>query len=111
MRHRSALTITRQRTRELFDHWFDAELTDTVVDLIPEEPLTSLDMEHAVVADALQRCELELEPNEGRNVALRVPAAAGEDLIFRACSSWCEKLIRKAAPRALRRLLERPSVH
>ena len=133
-----------QRTRELFDHWFDAELTDTVVDLIPEEPLTASDLEHAVVADALQHCawcDLELEPNEGRNVALRVPererlasreglsltlfvdeeqalagifttrdspaAAAGEDLIFRACSSRCEKLIRKEAQRALRLLLKR----
>ena len=137
-------TWPAQRTRELFDRWFDAELTETVVDLIPEEPLTASDMEHAVVADVLQHCawcDLELEPTEGRNVTLTVPererlasreglsltlfvdeeralagivttedspaAAAGEDLIFRACSSRCEKLIRKEAPRALRRLLER----
>ena len=33
-------------------------------------------------------------------------AAAGEDVIFRACTSRCEKLIRKEAPRALRRLLD-----
>jgi hypothetical protein len=132
-----------QRTRRLFDDWFDAEMTDTVVDLIPEEPLTAADIEHAAVADALQHCAwcgLELDPNEGRNVALRVPererlasreglsltlfvdeeqslsgilttrespaAAAGEDLMFRACSSRCEKLIRKEAPRGLRRLLK-----
>jgi hypothetical protein len=31
-------------------------------------------------------------------------ARAGEDLLFRACSSRCEKLIRKHVPRALRRL-------
>jgi hypothetical protein len=130
------------RTRELFDQWFAAELTDTVIDLTPDEPLTEGDVEAAAIADALQHCawcDLELEPDEGRRVAIKVlererlaareglaltlfvdeeqalpgiftaqdspPAAAGEDLIFRACSSRCEKLIRKEAPRALRRLL------
>lgn len=136
-----------QRTRELFDRWFDAELTDTVVDLIPEEPLTQADMEHAALTDVLHHCawcDLELEPTEGRNVTFTVPerdrlasreglsltlfvdkeqalagivtsedspaAAAGEDLLFRACSSRCEKRIRKEAPRALRRLLEHLAV-
>ena len=32
-------------------------------------------------------------------------AANGEDLIFRACTSRCEKLIRKSVPKALNRLL------
>jgi hypothetical protein len=131
------------RTRELFDRWFDVELTDTVVDLIPDEPLTASDMEQAALADAMLHCawcDLTLDPNEGRRVGLRVPererlesregltltlfvneerglsgiltgrdspaAAEGEDLVFRACSSRCEKLIRKEAPRALRRLLK-----
>jgi hypothetical protein len=131
------------RTRPLFDDWFDVELTDSVVDLIPEEPLTSADMESAAVDDALRHCawcDLALDPDEGRNVALKLAAererlaeregraltlivdddhavsgiltardssaaAAGEDLVFRACTSACEKRIRKEVPRALRRLL------
>ena len=132
------------RTRELFEDWFDVELTDTVVDLAPDEPLTGAEMEMAAVSDALNHCawcDLELEPDGGRNVGLSVPererlasreglaltlllddeqpltgiltardspaAAAGDDFIFRACTSRCEKLIRKKAPHALRRLLER----
>jgi len=130
-------------TRELFDAWFSVELSDTVVDLGPDEPLTEGEVEMAAVDDALQHCawcDLELEPDEGRRVGLQVAdrerlhfreglalslfvdderalagvlttrdsaaAAAGEDLVFRACSSRCEKLIRKEAPRALRRLLK-----
>ncbi len=131
------------RTRELFDGWFAAELTEAVVDLAPDEPLTEADMEFASMNDALLHCawcDLELEPDEGRSVGFRVTdrerlayreglvlslivddqhiltgilttrdsdaAAAGDDLLFRACTSRCEKLIRKEAPRALRRLLE-----
>ena len=131
------------RTRQLFDHWFAAELTDSVVDLTPDEPLSETDMEMAAVNDALQHCawcDLQLGPNEGRHVGLKVaererlasreglaltlfvdeekvlpgivttpdsPAGvAGEDLVFRACSSRCEKLIRKKAPPALSRLLK-----
>ena len=126
----------------MFDRWFAVELTDTVVDLAPEEPLTEAEMEDAAIADALQHCawcELELDPDEGRRVGIEVPererlasreglaltlsvdeeqvlrgiltardspaAAEGDDLMFRACTSRCEKLIRKEAPRALRRLL------
>jgi hypothetical protein len=136
-------TWPEPRTREMFDRWFAAELTDTVVDLTPEEPLTEADMEEAAVADALQHCawcDLELEPNEGRNVGIKVAererlasreglaltllvdeeraltgiltavdspaAAAGDDLVFKACTSRCEKLIRKEAAPALRRLLK-----
>ena len=33
-------------------------------------------------------------------------ARAGEDLLFRACPSRCEKAIRKAVPKALRKLLQ-----
>jgi len=130
-------------TRELFDAWFGVELTDTIVDLAPEEPLTEAEMEQAAVDHVLLHCawcDLELEPDEGRRVGFEIadrerlesreglafplviddeqvlsgivttpdsPAAAeGADLVFRACSSRCEKLIRKEAPRALRRLLE-----
>ena len=35
-------------------------------------------------------------------------AAAGDDLVFRACTSRCGKMIRKEASRALRRLHELP---
>jgi len=136
-------TWPAQRTRELFEDWFDVELTDTVIDLAPDEPLGEAEMEMAAISDALNHCAwcgIELEPDEGRNVGLSVAererlasreglaltlfaddekpltgivtgrdspaAAAGEDLIFRACTSRCEKLIRKKAPHALRRLLE-----
>jgi hypothetical protein len=135
------------RTRELFDRWFTVELTDTVVDLSPDEPLTSAEAEDAALTDVLTHCawcDLELEPDEGRGVALEIadraplasregltlvlsvdderalsgiltardsPAALeGEDLIFRACTSRCEKLIRKEARIALRRLLRNPPV-
>ena len=134
-------TWPEPRTRELFDLWFAVELTDTVVDLAPDEPLTEADVEFESVSDALVRCawcDLELEPGEGRHVGFKVAdrerlasreglvlsllvddervlngivttrdsdaAAAGDDLLFRACTSRCEKLIRKEVPRALRRL-------
>jgi len=136
-------TWPEPRTRDLFDTWFDAEITDTVVDLTPDEALSEEELELAAVADALAHCawcDLEIEPNEGRHVGIQVPnrervasregsvlvlltkddqplagilttpdspeAAAGDDLIFRACTSRCEKLIRKEAPRALRRLVD-----
>ena len=136
-------TWPASRTRELFDLWFDVELTDSVVDLAPDEPLSEADMEAAAVDDAWHHCawcDLELEPEQGRRVGVKISdreplasreglaitlftsdeqalpgilsardseaAAAGEDLVFRACTSRCEKLIRKEAPRALRRLLE-----
>ncbi len=135
-------TWPEPRTRELFDLWFAAELTDTVVDLAPDEPLTEADVELDSVNYALVHCawcDLELEPDEGRRVGFKVAdrerlahreglvlslliddervltgivtprdsdaAAAGDDLLFRACASRCEKLIRKEVPRALRRLL------
>ena len=129
------------RTRAVFDAWFDAELTDAVIDLTPEEPLTSADLEVAEVSYTLLHCawcDLELEPQEGRSVGFKVanrvhfagregltlplpvneervvvgiltapdsPAAeAGDDYVFRACTSHCEKMLRKEVPRALRRL-------
>jgi hypothetical protein len=35
-------------------------------------------------------------------------ARAGEDLVFRACTSRCEKGIRKAVPKALRKVVRSP---
>ena len=63
------------RTRAVFDAWFDAELTDAVIDLTPEEPLTSADLEVAEVSYTLLHCawcDLELEPQEGRSVGFKV---------------------------------------
>src|SRR5919197_4610379 len=58
-----------ERTREMFDQWFDAEVTDSVFDLDPDEPLTETDVEVADLAHAFHTCawcELELEKDEGR---------------------------------------------
>ena len=127
------------RTREMFDAWFDAEITDTVFDLVPEEPMTETDVELADISDALHFCawcDLEIEEGQGRFVGFRLSdrdrfadraglavslridrdrsvlgmvapdnstEADGEDLGFRACSSRCEKALRKAVPKALRK--------
>jgi hypothetical protein len=127
-------------TREMFDSWFDADVTSAVYDLTPDEPLTEADVEMLELDDALHRCawcDAELGDDDGRFVAfmladrtrlahragLVVPirldeerivigvmsladsdqARDGEDLAFRACSSRCEKALRKAVPRALRK--------
>jgi ribosomal protein L24E len=128
------------RTREMFDAWFDAEITDTVFDLAPDEPLTEADGELADLSEAFRLCawcDLEIEEGQGRFVGFKLPdrdrfadragltvslriddelsllgvvtpdnspeAEDGTDLAFRACSSRCEKAIRKAVPRALRK--------
>jgi hypothetical protein len=130
------------RTREMFDRWFGAELTESVIDLDPEEPLTETDVELADLADAFQTCAwcgLELEKDAGRMtgfpladregfasreglvlpiqidkddvvVGIVTPrdsddARAGNDLLFRVCSSRCEKIVRKLVPKALRRMV------
>jgi hypothetical protein len=133
------------RTRELFDQWFGAELTESVIDLDPTEPLTETDVELADLADAFQTCawcELEIEKDEGRTtgfplvdrerfegregLVLPIPidkddvlvgivtprdsddARAGNDLLFRVCSSRCEKIVRKLVTKALRRITPSP---
>ncbi len=56
-------------TREMFDAWFNAEMTDTVIDLAPDEPLTEADMDLEDLDMALHTCawcERELEEGEGR---------------------------------------------
>jgi ribosomal protein L24E len=130
------------RTREMFDQWFGAGLTESVIDLDPESPLTQRDVELVDLADAFQTCawcDLELEKGEGRTtgfpladrerfasreglvlpiqidkedvlVGIVTPrdsddARAGNDLLFRVCSSRCEKVIRKLVPKALRRMV------
>lgn len=129
------------RTREMFDAWFDAELTDTVIDLVPEQPLTQIDVESADLDEALHFCawcDLEIDEGQGRFVGFtlehrdqfahrfgltlplnigrermilgvvkpddpRLPAEA-DDLVFRVCTSRCEKALRKVVPGALKKL-------
>jgi hypothetical protein len=131
-------TWPEPRTRQMFDEWFDAEIVDTVIDLVPEEPLSEGEVEKAEIQYALSHCawcDLELEPENRRVVSLSLadraalasregltvvipssdriltgimttadsPAASeGHDLVFSACSSRCEKIIRKEAVRGLR---------
>jgi hypothetical protein len=127
----------------MFDAWFDAELTDSVVDLTPEEPLTNEEVELLDLAYAMQHCAwCEIEVDEaarrlvgfklanrerfGHRAGLTLPlivdeervvtgvmppedvleAEDAEDVVFVACTSRCEKLIRKVVPRALRRAVE-----
>jgi ribosomal protein L24E len=63
------------RTREMFDAWFDAAITDSVIDLAPEEPLTEADVELEDLAVTLRMCawcERELEEGEGRTMGFNV---------------------------------------
>jgi len=128
-------------TRDLFNEWFDVDLIDTVVDLVPEEPLTQAEIDAEDLDYALHHCGwcgLDLGPDGSRAVGFTLPnrelfaffegrvlhvpardgeaipgimsrggseaAAAEQDLLFRACSSRCEKLIRKHVPRGLQRV-------
>ena len=129
------------RTREMFEAWFDAAITDTVFDLVPDQPLTETDVELADLHDAFQFCawcDLRIEQGDGRFVGFQLPrrdqfahragltlllrvdadrsllgavtpeeseeAVNGDDLVFRACSSRCEKALRKIVPKLLRKL-------
>jgi hypothetical protein len=129
-------------TRDMFDAWFGVELTDSVFDLTPEEPLTEQEMELSDVQYAMQHCawcEIELDEGAGRIVGfnltnrdqfahragLTLPLIVdkerivtgvmpppgildegADDVMFLACTSRCEKLIRKVVPKALRRAVE-----
>ena len=130
-----------ERTRAVFDEWFGVELTETVIDLTPDEPISETDVELADLTYAFSHCawcDLELDEHAGRNVGFKVAdrqlftqreglvlplpisdervvmgvftaadsdaALAGDDFVFRVCTSRCEKILRKEVPRALRRL-------
>jgi hypothetical protein len=134
-------TWPHPRTREMFDEWFDAEVDEGVVDLVPDEPLSEDEVEDAAIQYALEHCSwCDLELKEGqprRAVGLAMldresfsfregltfvmatsdrfltgimttrdsPAARDHmDVVFSACSSRCEKIIRKEATRALKRM-------
>jgi hypothetical protein len=63
-------------TRELFDAWFDVELSDSVYDLTPEEPLSQDDVDVEDVADAIQRCAwcgVEVDEDADRFVSFSLP--------------------------------------
>jgi hypothetical protein len=130
-----------ERTRELFDAWFESEATSAVYDLTPEEPLTQAEIDADDLAYAMSHCawcELEVDEHAARFAAFKLPdrsrfagrgglplslgvdeqqmvtgimtpenseaALAGEDVVFLICSSRCEKAVRKAVPRAMRKL-------
>ena len=61
-----------QRSLEMFHAWFAVELADSIVDLVPEDPLTEEEVE-AVELDHLKRacawCATELWEDAGRIVA------------------------------------------
>jgi hypothetical protein len=134
-------TWPSERTREMFDAWFEYEVTSSVYDLTPEEPLTHREVEAEELAYTLSHCawcELEIDEHAARfaafklsdrsrfaaraglTLSLRLDAErsvtglmspdaseesdAGEDIVFMICSSRCEKAVRKAVPRLLRKL-------
>ena len=129
------------RSRHMFDAWFESEVTSSVCDLTPDEPLTHDEVEADDLEYAMSHCawcDLELGEGAARYAAFKMPdrtrfaaraglsfaislgrdrsaigvmslddseaAEVGEDIVFAVCSSRCEKGVRKAVPRALRRL-------
>jgi hypothetical protein len=64
-----------QRTREMFHAWFDVELADAIIDLVPDEPLTEDDMEFAELDAAMHTCAWcgAIVLGEGRVVSLALP--------------------------------------
>jgi hypothetical protein len=57
-------TWPQARTREMFNAWFESEVTSGVCDLTPEEPLTHDDVEADDLAYAISHCgwcDVELE--------------------------------------------------
>jgi hypothetical protein len=62
-------------TRELFDAWFSVEATDSVVDLLPQEPLTHAQVELADLEEALGYCAwcgLEVDETNRRFAGFKV---------------------------------------
>jgi hypothetical protein len=65
----------QQRTREMFHAWFDVELADAIIDLVPDEPLTEDDMEFAELDAAMHTCAWckSIVIGEGRVAAFALP--------------------------------------
>jgi hypothetical protein len=143
------LTWPPDRTREMFDAWFDVHLGIEVVDLVPDEPLTDDDVD-AAYAEAVMRecawCGTELEDVAGRMIGFAIDrperlahraarvlsivinrdrvamgivtpldselAAAGKHVLYKTCSRDCERALKSAVPRALRKAMQSiPDVH
>lgn len=65
----------QERTREMFDAWFDVELCASVYDLAPEEPLTQAQVDALDLADAVDICAgcgIDVEDGSGRFVGFTV---------------------------------------
>ncbi len=64
-------TWPADRTRAMFDDWFEAELADSTIDLVPDEPLNDAEMDVADVNEAMSYCAwcgAELGDGQGRIV-------------------------------------------
>ncbi len=64
------------RTRVLFDQWFENELVDSIVDLVPDDPLTESDAELDALDHTLQTCAwcgAELGPGPPRMATFALP--------------------------------------
>jgi len=62
----------QDRTREMFDEWFDVELNQSVMDLTPDEPLTQADVDVEDLQEMMEHCAscgLDIDEHEGRMVA------------------------------------------
>ncbi len=128
-----------ERTRQMFDDWFDSECGDAAIDLNPDEPLTEDEADEVDLQLALHTCawcDAEIDDEAGRTVGFALPdrallshregriweidvgkrgfisgivstaeseaSAQGTDIIFRACSRPCERLLNKLMPKAIR---------
>ena len=77
-------TWPHPRTREMFDEWFDAQVDEAVVDLVPNAPLTLEEVEDDAVQYALEHCSwcnLELEEGQPRR-AVGLPMLDRESWSF-----------------------------
>jgi hypothetical protein len=66
------LTWPADRTREMFDAWFDVQLGAAVEDLVPEEPLTEDDLDAVDLQACMAECAwcgAELDPPGGGRIA------------------------------------------
>ena len=64
-----------KRTRQMFDAWFDAALAESVIDLVPDDPLTEEDVDLADLEAALQTCAwcgLDLDPEQARMATFKL---------------------------------------
>jgi hypothetical protein len=64
-----------RRTRQMFDAWFAAELCDSVIDLVPDEPLTEEDVDLEALQIALNTCAFcgaDVPVDSGRMAAFKL---------------------------------------